>query len=66
MLIKKPTQAEKAMFEKYGFIEVEDNMVELEHAIVFDTLTETVTLNNSFDFMYIDVIRDRMKELNFH
>ena len=41
-------------------------MVEWEHAIVFDTLTETVTLNHSFDSMYIDVIRDRMKELNFH
>lgn len=88
---KKPTQAEKAMFEKYGLylvfkdedsykyapvhlkdgytyspsIEVEDNMVEWEHAIVFDMFTETVTLNNSFDFMYINVICDRMKELNF-
>lgn len=46
-------------------IEVEDNMVEWEHAIVFDMFTETVTLNNSFDFMYINVICDRMKELNF-
>jgi hypothetical protein len=40
-------------------------MVEWEHAIVFDMFTETVTLNNSFDFMYINVICDRMKELNF-
>lgn len=46
-------------------VEVENDMVEWEHAIVFDMFTETVTLNNSFDFMYINVICDRMKELNF-
>lgn len=56
----------KDRYTYFPSIEVEDNMVEWEHAIVFDTLTETVTLNDSYDFMGIDVIRDRMKELNFH
>lgn len=47
-------------------IEVENDMVEWEHSIVFDTLAETVRLNGFYDFMGIDIIRERMKELNFH
>lgn len=55
MLIKNQLKLRKPCLKK----------VEWEHAIVFDMFTETVTLNNSFDFMYINVICDRMKELNF-
>lgn len=46
-------------------IEVETDMIEWEHDIVFDTFSETVKLNHFYDSMGIDLIRDRMKELNF-
>lgn len=46
-------------------IEVPDDMVEWEHAILFDLFTETVTLNYIYDIQGIDLIRERMKELNF-
>lgn len=46
-------------------IEVEDDMVEFEHAILFDISSETVTLNGYYDIQGIDLIHERMKELNF-
>lgn len=46
-------------------VEVLDDMVEWEHAILFDLFTETVTLSHIYDIQGIDLIRERMKELNF-
>ena len=46
-------------------VEVENDMVEWEHNILFDMLTETVTLHDIYDSMCIALIHERMKELNF-
>lgn len=46
-------------------IEVEDNMVEYEHAILFDISSETVALNGYYDIQGIALIHKRMEELNF-
>lgn len=46
-------------------VEVENDMVEWEHDILFDVLTETVTLHYIYDSIGIALIHERMKELNF-
>lgn len=46
-------------------VEVPDDMVEWEHTILFDLFTETVTLSRMYDLQGIDLIHERMKELNF-
>ena len=48
------------------FIEVESSMVEWENDVVFDTLSETVEIDGFYDTMGIELILERMKELNFN
>lgn len=47
-------------------IEVENDMVEWEHDILFDVFTETVTLHAIYDSIGIALIHERMRELNFN
>ena len=47
-------------------VEVENDMVEWEHDILFDILTETVTIHGNYDSIGITLIHERMKELNFN
>ena len=47
-------------------VEVENDMVEWEHYILFDIFTETVTIHGNYDSIGITLIHDRMKELNFN
>lgn len=70
-----PTKTEKILFEKYGLyliykdpssVEVENDMVEWEHDILFDIFTETVTIHGNYDSIGITLIHERMKELNFN
>ena len=52
--------------QKYPpFVEVESNMVEWENDVVFNTLSETTTIGGFYDTMGIELILERMKELNF-
>ena len=46
-------------------IEVEDDMIEREHVVIFDISTETVKLNDFYDVTWIELIQNRMKELNW-
>ncbi len=47
-------------------VEVENDMVEWEHDILFDIVTETVTIHGNYDSIGITLIHERMKELNFN
>lgn len=47
-------------------VEVENDMVEWEHYILFDIFTETVTIRGNYDSLGITLIHERMKELNFN
>lgn len=47
-------------------VEVENDMVEWEHVILFDIFTETVTIHGNYDSIGITLIHERMKELNFN
>lgn len=47
-------------------VEVENDMVEWEHDILFDIFTETVTIRGNYDSLGITLIHERMKELNFN
>lgn len=55
----------KEGYKYLPYIDVEDDEIEWEHEIVFDMLSETVRLNDIYDYMGIDLIYARMKELNF-
>lgn len=46
-------------------VEVESSMVEWKNDVVFDTLSETVSVDGFYDAMGIELILERMKELNF-
>lgn len=47
-------------------VEVENDMVEWEHDVLFDIFTETVTIHGNYDSIGITLIHERMKELNFN
>lgn len=46
-------------------IDIEDNALEWNSAIIFDDFTETVTIHTTCDKDLIEAISDRMKELNY-
>lgn len=46
------------------FIEIEDEMIDWTDKIIFNKSSETVKINRSCDSMLIDLIHERMKELN--
>lgn len=64
-----PTKTERILFEQYVYpssVEVENDMVEWEHDILFDIFTEIVTIHGNYDSTGITLIHERMKELNFN
>ena len=54
--------------EGYAYVKsisVDTDMVEWEHSVIFDIASQTVKLNDWYDSMFIELIEDRMKDLNF-